>query len=708
MTQGKPPIPKGKRQISNDVKARADVQAATTARKTREKLDDVQLLQRSSTALPVQSQSLDDLAKVVVIPEHDSAAGTDRSNATANGIDSPPPPAHGRPSFPFRRTKRKRAAESILSSIRRHYATVVDVASYVGLGLVLYAALYLLLGKVMLPPREGWALFLLWICAHIGGFTASKVNLPPLLGMLVAGIILRNIPQDPVHELPSSWGTQIRTGGLAVILMRAGLKIDKLAFARAGKVVLRLALFPMLFEALVDAGLYYWLFQMPIALALTGGFIQSAISPTVLVTGMLELQRRGFGQAKIIPSIEMAAAGLDSIGAIVGYAVCSGISITKGSLVYSILSGPLQVVYGLILGLIGCFVCSITRIWNNGFKRAAAVFFTGLAIMWLGLKLSYLGASSVGCLSLTVLVSIAWERGFPPRLCKGPRKYYPKDADSKLAVVWLILVQPLLFGAIGIEIDFRLIQGSLIWKTVIILALGMICTRLPTAYFVLFRAGLTWREHMFMACSWIPKATIQGALGSAPLMLIQSRLRGTAKYAQYEVWGNDILHATAFSIIISAPVGLLVIALLGPVWLKQEDDTNQTNDAVPELQRTHSDASHASDGDDSIVGDDSLRDDNSIQGDVAAQSFISSGGLHGPKHDGPIVNGADMSADGLIQSPVPLRVNGHTEGHVLIASRQPVPDDATVVPSQFISPFALSSVQARSTSHSSSSANGSS
>ena len=57
------------------------------------------------------------------------------------------------------------------------------------------AALYLLLGKVMLPPREGWALFLLWVCAHIGGFTANKVNLPPLLGMLVAGIILRNIPQ---------------------------------------------------------------------------------------------------------------------------------------------------------------------------------------------------------------------------------------------------------------------------------------------------------------------------------------------------------------------------------------------------------------------------------------------------------------------------------------------------------------------------------
>lgn len=62
----------------------------------------------------------------------------------------------------------------------------------------------------------------------------------------------------------------------------------------------------------------------------------------------------------------------------------------------------------------------------------------------------------------------------------GARKHYSKDCDSKLAVLWLILVQPLLFGAIGIEIDFREIQGSLIWKTVIILALGEFCAAVST------------------------------------------------------------------------------------------------------------------------------------------------------------------------------------------------------------------------------------
>ena len=67
------------------------------------------------------------------------------------------------------------------------------------------------------------------------------------------------------------------------------------------------------------------------------------------------------------------------------------------------------------------------------------------------------------------------------------------------------------------------------------------------------------------------QATIQGALGSLPLLLIQSSstLKGKPNYQEYTEWGNDILHATAFAIIIAAPIGLLCIALLGPLWLSK-------------------------------------------------------------------------------------------------------------------------------------------
>ncbi|KAL3134630.1 hypothetical protein ABBQ32_007644 [Trebouxia sp. C0010 RCD-2024] len=687
-TGGRPVAPAGTAQIKGKDRERAVEQA-----KNGKKLDDVQLLSRSSTALPPLHS--DATNSNLITPAHGSLEPTNGTNSLPGNPQLPPAQPSRGPSLSFRRTRRERAAESILSSIRRRYATFVDVASYAGLGLVIYAALYLLLGRPMLPPGEGWALFLLWVCAHIGGFAANKVNLPPLLGMLIAGIILRNIPQDPVHGLPTSWGTKIRTGGLAVILLRAGLKIDKIAFARAGKVVLRLALIPMLCEALVDGGCYYWLFGMPIALALTAGFIQSAISPTVLVTGMLELQRRGYGQEKVIPSIEMAAAGLDSIGAIVGYAVCSGISITSGSLVYSILSGPLQVVYGLILGLVGCFICSLTRIWNNGFKRAAAVLFCGLAIMWLGLKLSYLGASSVGCLSLAVMVSTAWERGFPPRISKGARKYYPKDCDSKLTVLWIILVQPLLFGAIGIEIDFRAIQGSLIWKTVIILALGMVATRLPAAFLVLFKGGFTWREQTFMAFSWVPKATIQGALGSAPLMLIQTRLRSKPDYEQYEEWGNMILHATAFSIILSAPVGLLVIALLGPVWLKQGSPPEP---AVPHGS-AHTRPNRLQSRSRSLQDDDDVTyfpDDASVSttADIEDQNEHQHERVRGQVE---LANGVLLPSNECLQTSRGIAVEGTLQMHVVVASRQSAPNDIPIVAvaPQYSSPFAASNVQTR-------------
>ena len=118
----------------------------------------------------------------------------------------------------------------------------------------------------------------------------------------------------------------IRTGGLATILLRAGLKIDRQAFKQTGWRVFRLACVPLVMEvctllhvwcgyeyvqerqfiavcgpssqAIVDAVMFLTVYGMPALLAFTGGFITAAISPTVLVTGMLELQRQGYGEAK--------------------------------------------------------------------------------------------------------------------------------------------------------------------------------------------------------------------------------------------------------------------------------------------------------------------------------------------------------------------------------------------------------------------------
>ena len=150
------------------------------------------------------------------------------------------------------------------------------------------------------------------------------------------------------------------------------------------------------------------------SIALLSENLQSEIAP--VLAGMLELQRRGYGQAKAIPSIEMAATGIDSVIAITGaylshaarkthfrahitgaphgtcgqddpsclwlfewlcscscrrqvlqlqasawqcagFAVASGIAIPSGTGVMEKLHGPLIVVFGIAAALIGGLLC---------------------------------------------------------------------------------------------------------------------------------------------------------------------------------------------------------------------------------------------------------------------------------------------------------------------------------------------------------------
>ena len=116
----------------------------------------------------------------------------------------------------------------------QHWAVPPFVTTYTGLALLVglsWLSAYFVLGKDILPPAGPvWATFLIWISAHVGAILCTFVKLPKLLGMLVAGIVLKNIPGDPVQGLPGSWSTVIRSMGLSMILTRSGLELDIAAF----------------------------------------------------------------------------------------------------------------------------------------------------------------------------------------------------------------------------------------------------------------------------------------------------------------------------------------------------------------------------------------------------------------------------------------------------------------------------------------------
>lgn len=75
------------------------------------------------------------------------------------------------------------------------------------------------------------------------------------------------------------------------------------AVLKSGWISLRLTLIPGIVEAFTVAGASVWIIGMPLTLALSLGFILAAVSPAIVVPGMMQLQHLGYGVEKAIPSV---------------------------------------------------------------------------------------------------------------------------------------------------------------------------------------------------------------------------------------------------------------------------------------------------------------------------------------------------------------------------------------------------------------------
>ena len=192
---------------------------------------------------------------------------------------------------------------------------------------VLYVVAFVLLGAAMLPGGAGFCLLLVYVLASLCGDVVKALSprLPPLLGMLLAGLVLRNVPTVLDATAPvlghgfDWWSSQARAGALAVIMLRAGLGLDLAKLRKLGLLTARLAFGPCLAEALTVALLAAPLLELPPAWGGTLGFVIAAVSPAVVVPGMLDLQERGYGVARGVPTMVVAAASFDDVLAIAGF-----------------------------------------------------------------------------------------------------------------------------------------------------------------------------------------------------------------------------------------------------------------------------------------------------------------------------------------------------------------------------------------------------
>lgn len=432
--------------------------------------------------------------------------------------------------------------------------------------LLYVAALFIFEVKYFIPYDGGFAIVLLWSGSMIGGQLALLVGLPPLLGMLCSGILLKNLG-DPVRGLPDEWGAAIRAFGLMNILMRGGLEMDLKAVQRLGPAAVRLTVLPGVTEALCVAGTASLIFGMPFPLALALGFILGAVSPAVVVGGMFDLQSRGYGIKKGVPSLVVAAASFDDVVAISGFSMCIGLAVGTGNVLVEALHGPINIIAGIGFGIAGACLAALTKIWNKSWKRSAVVLLLGVVFTFASKYAHYSGAGALASLVMAATASQFWQRGWPAKLSHGPDDHYPHEVEMDLAKVWRTAAEPLLFSVIGSALDFGNIDAGTIPKGLGVLLCG-VTMRTTFAYIATCNAGLCFRERLFIALAWMPKATVQAALGSVPLDLIRREKKDESDFGDYEQWGMDILTTAVFSILVTAPCGLIVIQQLGPRWLE--------------------------------------------------------------------------------------------------------------------------------------------
>ncbi|CAG0888753.1 unnamed protein product [Cyprideis torosa] len=443
----------------------------------------------------------------------------------------------------------------------------------------LFFALLVALYAMTYPdvPLQYLGYFLIVGGGLVSGWLIHQAFLPPLLGMLLFGILLTNLPLFPpgISVEAALFNRDLsrvaRGTALAIILTRAGLGLDPAALRKLGWVVVRLAFSPCLAEACVVAVLSHLLLQMPLSYAFMLGFMVAAVSPAVVVPCMLTLAEQGYGVAKGIPTLVIAASSIDDVLAISAFGVIMGSTLSTGDSIQAKLAQPpievaLGLSYGAITGAL-CWCLPVKEFSGNIPRlRTALLISLNLVAVHGSTKIGFSGAGPLACIFAGFVAALGW-REDPDWGDDGGQ------VARNFADVWYIF-QPILFGLIGLEMKWSYLQLD-----IPILMYGLIpifvalVVRVLVAFGVVWGANLRLGERFFVAVAWLPKATVQAALG--PLVYDQAlAMKRVAEEPGEDAdealieealkYGRQLLMFAVVVILITAPVGAALTMISAP------------------------------------------------------------------------------------------------------------------------------------------------
>ncbi len=370
------------------------------------------------------------------------------------------------------------------------------------------------------------------------GFALSGIfkmlNLPGLIGMILAGIILGPYSLDLISPSLLTIAAELRQIALIVILLRAGLSLDLKDLAKVGRPAFLMSFLPALFEMGMIILIAPKLLNISILDAAILGAVLAAVSPAVVVPRMLHLMQEGYGHKNKIPQLVMAGASLDDIFVIILFTSFVTLRLGQSIDISLFTSLPISIISGIGFGfLIGyLFVVLFKKIHMR--DTIKVLLLLSISFLVLGLENPISNVIPFSALLAVMAMGISILRFYP---------VLAQRITSKFSKIW-VASEVFLFILVGAVVNLASLQSN-IWLIIIVLILGLI-SRFIGVQACLIKSNLTSKERLFTSIAYIPKATVQAAIGSIPLALGFSS-------------GNIILSSAVLAILITAPLGAVGI-----------------------------------------------------------------------------------------------------------------------------------------------------
>lgn len=399
------------------------------------------------------------------------------------------------------------------------------------------------ISSVFLSQKGGFMLVsfgLIIIFGLIFGFFCKKLKIPALIGMLFTGIILGPNVLNLIDSKTLNISSELRQIALIVILIKAGLSLDISDLKRIGKSAILLSFLPASFEILAYFIFARIFFKIRSVDALLMGSVLAAVSPAVVVPRMVKLIEEKRGVEKSIPQMILAGASCDDIFVLVLFS--SFLSMAKGedvSLV-SLVNVPISIILGIIVGAIIGYILYIVFefFYKKGdMIRNSTKLIIILAISFLLVAMENILKDKIAFSSLLAVIAMSC-------VFKIKANYEVSSRLSeKFGKLW-IFAEVLLFVLVGAEVNIFYIT-KLGFTSIIMIFLALIIRSLGTMISI-SGSNLNKKEKLFTIFSYMPKATVQAAIGAVPLA------NGLSS-------GEIILSMAVLGILITAPIGAIFI-----------------------------------------------------------------------------------------------------------------------------------------------------